>query len=93
MSRIPIPSDSEKKACPSATNADSGVSWEKSGLRKKDTPASAPGSVTARIIKTISRMTRLGISILLNFSIPPDIPRITTPPVMTRATNCQKIGI
>ncbi|MOA01707.1 hypothetical protein D3C78_1211280 [compost metagenome] len=90
---VPMPNESEKKACPRATSVASALSLEKSGRKKKDAPSPAPGRVNARIINTISKISMPGINILLNFSIPEDTPLIITAHVQTITTKVQTIDI
>ena len=81
VTRIPIPSDTEKNICPpaAARTLIQPVPWntEKSGLNIKLIPAPAPSSVHD-LTTTMRRRTKsAGMANLLNFSIPPLTPRLT----------------
>lgn len=65
---------------------------EKSGERKNETPPIAFGSVKARPISTSRMANSIGISTLLNFSIPAETPRTTTHAVIPMAASCQNTG-
>ena len=78
----------EKKDCPIAYKIDSPVSLEKSGMRKKDTPCSAPSSVRERTISTRNRRNRAGIKYLFAASIPACTPRATTQIVISINNSC-----
>ena len=67
---MPMPTLSEKRACPSAARIPSPVSLEKSGEKRYSTPFTAPGSVRLRTQSTRIRTTSTGISTFDTFSIP-----------------------
>ena len=71
---MPIPTESEKKACPTAATSISVWKAEKSICSMKRTPSIAPGKVTERIAVAISKRKRAGIKTLLIFSIPSATP-------------------
>ena len=82
-----------KKAWPNALNIPSPLSLEKSGLKRKFKPASAPSRVTDFIHKPIRITTNKGINILVYFSIPFFIPTITIAAVKTIKTSCKTTGL
>ena len=74
---VPNPIESEKKACPSAAAHAFASIFEKSGLKRYARPSPAPGSVMEYIAMPSTMTNRIGIIILLNFSIPPLTPAAT----------------
>ena len=75
---MPIPTDSEKKACPRAATSVSPLMASGRISNRYLTPSQAPGSVTARNTIAIRSKNKHGIRNLLNFSIPLETPRTTT---------------
>ena len=86
---VPMPSDSLKKARPSAVSATAGVILEKSGWNRKASPLPAPSSVRLRTHSTSNRMNSSGTSRRVTASIPFDTPNMMMPPVSASTTHCQ----
>ena len=73
----PMPTESEKKACPIAVNMVFGANASlKSGFRKKRYPSAAPGMNATRTAMTMRIMKSAGIITLAAFSIPFSTPRM-----------------
>ena len=87
----PIPRLREKNTCPIALITTCGVSLEKSGRKKNETPSSAPGRVRERTAAAINSTNRAGMRILLIFSIPPEMPRETISTVAAINSRCRMI--
>ena len=87
-------SETVKKACPNAIiqvfilNKDSHL-----GVKIYLTPSMAPGSVKDLIARIINIINNPGITILLSFSIPFDIPKDTIIKVRIRDTKSQGIEL
>ena len=67
---IPNPTLNEKNACPRASRKVFAVTFEKSGLKRKSSPAPAPGRVTERTAITTTIRNSRGISTFEYFSMP-----------------------
>ena len=79
MTIVPMPIESEKKACPSATSTVEGVTFEKSGRNRNRSPSSPPG-ISSEWIDSAIRMTNSrGISTFAERSMP-----FCTPVAMTK---------
>jgi hypothetical protein len=77
--RIPIPADSEKKACPNAgLQMNGSVSTDRSGVKKNAIPSENPDNVTekAAILRRITDTS--GMRTVVNRSIPSRTPREST---------------
>ena len=70
MSTVPTPSDMEKNACPRAQAHPDASSLEKSGRTMYSTPADAPGSESEYTTMASIRKNKIGMVILVNFSMP-----------------------
>ena len=76
---MPMPSDSEKNACPSALSRVPGVTTLQSGCRKKLTPAAASGRLRDLTQKTASSRKSRGIRMFESRSIPFCTPHMRMP--------------
>ncbi len=92
MQRHAVPSEREKKAWPRESSSMLRVTLEKSGLNRNSTPLPAPGRAQEATTMTSNRMKRMGMSVLLNFSMPLRTPRMTTRWVMTMNTRVHTSG-
>ena len=79
MTIVPMPIESEKNACPSATSTVEGVTFEKSGRKRNRTPSPPPGISSEWIDSAIRITNSSGISTLAERSMP-----FCTPIVMTK---------
>ena len=89
---MPLPSDSEKKACPSAARKVLPVTSDQSGLNMYSTPAPPPGSVSERMAIPVMMTKSTGIMIFEKLSMPFLTPETTMPAVTTRKTVWQISG-
>ena len=73
----PMPTESEKNACPMAVNMVCGANASrKSGLRKNQYPSAASGMNATRMAMTMRIMNSAGIITLAAFSMPFSTPRM-----------------
>ncbi len=73
-----MPRLSEKNACPMALSTTCGVTFEKSGLKRKLSPSAAPG-ISMELMQNAAKITNSsGISTLAIRSIPFSTPRLST---------------
>ena len=84
-----MPRLSEKKPWPMASMNTFPVIFEKSGWKRKDNPALAPGRVKERMARTTRITNSIGISILEYFSMPFCTPLKTTIPVRKMKAACK----
>ena len=80
------PSDSEKKACPSAARKVCDVTLDQSGWKRYLMPGPLPGRVMERTAMPMMIRNSSGIITLENFSIP-----FCTPPNTTPAASARKM--
>ncbi len=93
VSRIPVPTEREKKACPKAAPHRRGSpSTEKSGVKKYPIASENPGSVTPYTASMTRITTETGIRLIDIRSIPFWTPRETTSPVTTAVTMKRNTG-
>ena len=78
-----MPTESEKKACPSAASTVWGVTFEKSGRNRKRTPSSLPGISSEWPASTTSTKNSSGIRNLAERSMPFRTPSAITPWVIS----------
>jgi hypothetical protein len=91
--RIPIPTESEKKACPNAALQRTGSARaEKSGLKRYIIPSANPERVVPIRTRIISMMKQKGIRTFEILSIPFRTPRETMIPVRNAARRKNRIG-
>ena len=90
---MPLPSDSEKNACPNAARKVWPSTADQSGLNRYATPASPPGRVSERMAMPIMMTKSTGIMTFEKLSMPFLTPDTTMPAVTARKTVWQISGV